>query len=107
MKRVEPDDRRHRRAQMIDVEPAHQHDTAHRLGQRAEQDDQPEHDAKAHEPHDTLRAMNYDLIVIGGGSAGLTATAAARRLGASVLLVDKSALGGDCLFTGCVPSKTL
>jgi pyruvate/2-oxoglutarate dehydrogenase complex dihydrolipoamide dehydrogenase (E3) component len=51
--------------------------------------------------------MNYDLIVIGGGSAGLTATQAACRLGARVLLIDKHALGGDCLFTGCVPSKTL
>ena len=49
----------------------------------------------------------FDLIVIGGGSGGLTATAVARKLGARVLLVDKKALGGDCLFTGCVPSKTL
>jgi pyruvate/2-oxoglutarate dehydrogenase complex dihydrolipoamide dehydrogenase (E3) component len=51
--------------------------------------------------------MNYDLIVIGGGSGGLTATQVARRLGARVLLIEKRALGGDCLFTGCVPSKTL
>jgi pyruvate/2-oxoglutarate dehydrogenase complex dihydrolipoamide dehydrogenase (E3) component len=51
--------------------------------------------------------MDYDLIVIGGGSAGLTATAAAARLGARVLLIEKKALGGDCLYTGCVPSKTL
>lgn len=49
----------------------------------------------------------YDLIVVGGGSGGLTATMVARKLGARVLLVDKKALGGDCLFTGCVPSKTL
>ncbi|HZS41626.1 MAG TPA: FAD-dependent oxidoreductase, partial [Polyangia bacterium] len=51
--------------------------------------------------------MDYDLIVIGGGAAGLTATRAAVKLGARVLLVEKRALGGDCLFTGCVPSKTL
>jgi pyruvate/2-oxoglutarate dehydrogenase complex dihydrolipoamide dehydrogenase (E3) component len=51
--------------------------------------------------------MDFDLIVIGGGSAGLTATQAACKLGAKVLLIDKHALGGDCLFTGCVPSKTL
>jgi pyruvate/2-oxoglutarate dehydrogenase complex dihydrolipoamide dehydrogenase (E3) component len=51
--------------------------------------------------------MQFDLVVIGGGSAGLTATAAAARLGAKVLLADRKALGGDCLFTGCVPSKTL
>ncbi len=50
---------------------------------------------------------DYDLIVIGGGSGGLTATSAARKLGARVLLLEKKALGGDCLFTGCVPSKTL
>jgi pyruvate/2-oxoglutarate dehydrogenase complex dihydrolipoamide dehydrogenase (E3) component len=51
--------------------------------------------------------MNYDLIVIGGGSGGLTATSVACRMGAKVLLLEKHALGGDCLFTGCVPSKTL
>lgn len=49
----------------------------------------------------------YDLIVIGGGSGGLVAAVGAAQLGARVLLVEKKALGGDCLFTGCVPSKTL
>jgi pyruvate/2-oxoglutarate dehydrogenase complex dihydrolipoamide dehydrogenase (E3) component len=49
----------------------------------------------------------YDLIVIGGGSGGLTATTIAARLGARVLLVDKTSLGGDCLHDGCVPSKAL
>ncbi len=49
----------------------------------------------------------YDLIVIGGGSGGLVAAAGAAHLGARVALVEKLALGGDCLFTGCVPSKTL
>lgn len=51
--------------------------------------------------------MIWDLIVIGGGSAGLTAATIAGRVGASVLLIDKEALGGDCLHTGCVPSKAL
>jgi pyruvate/2-oxoglutarate dehydrogenase complex dihydrolipoamide dehydrogenase (E3) component len=51
--------------------------------------------------------MAYDLIVIGGGSGGLIATSTARILGARVLLLEKRALGGDCLFTGCVPSKAL
>src|SRR5438094_343376 len=51
--------------------------------------------------------MDWDLIVIGGGAAGLTAARVAARLGARVLLIEKRALGGDCLFTGCVPSKTL
>ena len=49
----------------------------------------------------------YDLIVIGGGSAGLVAAGGAGILGARVALIEKRALGGDCLYTGCVPSKTL
>jgi pyruvate/2-oxoglutarate dehydrogenase complex dihydrolipoamide dehydrogenase (E3) component len=49
----------------------------------------------------------YDLVVVGGGSAGLTATQLAARLDARVLLVERHRLGGDCLWTGCVPSKTL
>ncbi len=48
----------------------------------------------------------YDLIVIGGGSAGLVVAGGAAQLGARVALVEKKALGGDCLYTGCVPSKT-
>ncbi|MFV0421848.1 dihydrolipoyl dehydrogenase family protein [Oleidesulfovibrio sp.] len=51
---------------------------------------------------------DYDLIVIGGGAAGLTVTAGASQLGAKVLLVEQDhALGGDCLHYGCVPSKAL
>jgi pyruvate/2-oxoglutarate dehydrogenase complex dihydrolipoamide dehydrogenase (E3) component len=49
----------------------------------------------------------YDLIVIGGGSAGLVAAGGAATLGARVALIEKNLLGGDCLYTGCVPSKTL
>jgi pyruvate/2-oxoglutarate dehydrogenase complex dihydrolipoamide dehydrogenase (E3) component len=49
----------------------------------------------------------YDLIVIGGGSAGLVAAGGAALLGARVALVEKNLLGGDCLYTGCVPSKAL
>jgi pyruvate/2-oxoglutarate dehydrogenase complex dihydrolipoamide dehydrogenase (E3) component len=48
----------------------------------------------------------YDLVVIGGGSAGLVVAGGAAQLGARVALVEKKALGGDCLYTGCVPSKT-
>ena len=51
--------------------------------------------------------MSYDLVVIGGGVAGLAAARAARWAGASVALVADGPLGGDCTFTGCVPSKTL
>ncbi len=49
----------------------------------------------------------YDLVVIGGGSAGLTAAGFAARLGRSVSIVERERFGGDCTWTGCVPSKTL
>ncbi len=49
----------------------------------------------------------YDLVVIGGGTAGLTAAGFAARLGARVALVEKTRIGGDCTWTGCVPSKAL
>ena len=52
-------------------------------------------------------AHDYDLIVIGAGAGGLTAAAVAVHLGAKTLLVEKARLGGDCTWTGCVPSKTL
>jgi pyruvate/2-oxoglutarate dehydrogenase complex dihydrolipoamide dehydrogenase (E3) component len=52
-------------------------------------------------------AYEYDLVVIGGGSGGLVAARVARELGAKVALIDKERLGGDCLYAGCVPSKTL
>lgn len=50
---------------------------------------------------------DYDLLVIGGGAAGLTAAGMGAHLGAKTLLVEASKLGGDCTWTGCVPSKTL
>ena len=53
------------------------------------------------------RMMDHDLIVVGGGAAGLGAVRAARWAGADVAMVTDSAPGGDCTFTGCVPSKTL
>ncbi len=49
----------------------------------------------------------YNLLVIGGGSAGLVSAVGAAGLGAKVALVEKHLLGGDCLNVGCVPSKTL
>ncbi len=50
----------------------------------------------------------YDLVVIGLGSAGLTAARlAADQLGLRVAAVERDRIGGDCLWTGCVPSKTL
>lgn len=48
-----------------------------------------------------------DLIVIGGGAGGISAAQTAARRGASVVLVQDGPVGGDCTFTGCVPSKAL
>lgn len=50
---------------------------------------------------------HYDLIIIGAGSGGLTAAGFAAQLGAKVALVEKHRVGGDCTWTGCVPSKAL
>lgn len=49
----------------------------------------------------------YNLVVLGAGTAGLVCAAGAAALGASVALVERGALGGDCLNVGCVPSKGL
>lgn len=49
----------------------------------------------------------WDLLVVGGGSAGLVAAYTAAELGARVVLVERHRTGGDCLWTGCVPSKAL
>ena len=49
----------------------------------------------------------WDLLVLGGGTAGIVAAKTAARLGARVLLVERDRTGGDCLWTGCVPSKAL
>jgi pyruvate/2-oxoglutarate dehydrogenase complex dihydrolipoamide dehydrogenase (E3) component len=51
--------------------------------------------------------VDYDVVVIGGGAAGLAAAGAAARATVRVLLVAEGEIGGDCTFTGCVPSKTL
>ena len=49
----------------------------------------------------------YDLVVVGGGTAGLVSAVGSAGLGARVALVERHRLGGDCLNTGCVPSKAL
>ena len=49
----------------------------------------------------------YNLVVIGGGTAGLVSAAGAAGLGAKVALVERHLLGGDCLNVGCVPSMAL
>ncbi|HXX46955.1 MAG TPA: mercuric reductase [Myxococcota bacterium] len=52
-------------------------------------------------------AARYDLVALGGGTAGLVAAIVSAGLGARVALVERALLGGDCLNVGCVPSKTL
>jgi pyruvate/2-oxoglutarate dehydrogenase complex dihydrolipoamide dehydrogenase (E3) component len=49
----------------------------------------------------------WDLLVIGGGTAGIIGAGTAAGLGGRVLLVEQARTGGDCLWTGCVPSKAL
>ena len=53
------------------------------------------------------RSMAPDLCVIGAGSGGLAVAAGAAQMGAEVVLVERAAMGGDCLNFGCVPSKSL
>src|SRR6266511_4019705 len=51
--------------------------------------------------------LRPDICVIGAGSGGLSVAAAAAAFGVPVVLVEKARMGGDCLNTGCVPSKSL
>ncbi|MCA9056811.1 MAG: FAD-dependent oxidoreductase, partial [Planctomycetaceae bacterium] len=54
-----------------------------------------------------MNVLTPDLCVIGAGSGGLSVAAGAVQMGASVVLIERGAMGGDCLNTGCVPSKAL
>ena len=51
--------------------------------------------------------LDFDVVVIGGGTAGLVTASGCARLGRRVALIEKEKLGGDCLWTGCVPTKAL
>ena len=51
--------------------------------------------------------LTPDICVIGAGSGGLSVAAGAAAFGASVVLIERGAMGGDCLNVGCVPSKAL
>ncbi|MCW9706718.1 dihydrolipoyl dehydrogenase family protein [Fodinibius salsisoli] len=54
-----------------------------------------------------MAKYDFDAIVIGGGAAGLTASGIAANFGAKTMMIEKDRLGGDCTWTGCVPSKVL
>lgn len=61
-------------------------------------------------PHNYVNPQpqdQYQMVVIGGGTAGLVTAAAAAGLGAKVAMIEREYLGGDCLNSGCVPSKAL
>ena len=51
--------------------------------------------------------FDFDVVAIGGGAAGIVAANVAAGFGARVALVERDRLGGECLWTGCVPSKAL
>ncbi|MEW1808332.1 NAD(P)/FAD-dependent oxidoreductase [Pseudarthrobacter sp. NPDC080039] len=55
----------------------------------------------------TVENPVIDLLVVGGGTAGIVGAKTAAGFGARTLLVEQARTGGDCLWTGCVPSKTL
>jgi pyruvate/2-oxoglutarate dehydrogenase complex dihydrolipoamide dehydrogenase (E3) component len=52
-------------------------------------------------------AETFDIVVLGGGTAGLVTASVAARLGRRVAMIEREQLGGDCLWTGCVPTKAL
>lgn len=54
-----------------------------------------------------MSKFEFDSIVIGGGAAGLTASGISANLGAKTMMIESHLLGGDCTWTGCVPSKVI
>ena len=54
-----------------------------------------------------MELIKTDIAIIGAGSGGLSVAAGAAQMGARVVLIERGAMGGDCLNTGCVPSKAL
>src|SRR5438477_8956465 len=53
------------------------------------------------------QGSQFDVVVIGGGTAGLVTASGCARLGRRVAMIEREKLGGDCLWTGCVPTKAL
>jgi len=62
---------------------------------------------KVYAGHSKPKRFDYNLVVIGAGSAGLVSAYIGATVKAKVALIEKSRMGGDCLNTGCVPSKAL
>src|ERR1700688_1590655 len=54
-----------------------------------------------------MNTLSPDLCLIGAGAAGLAVAAGAAQMGADVVLIEHGEMGGECLNTGCVPSKSL
>jgi len=54
-----------------------------------------------------MEILTPDICVIGAGAGGLSVAAAAAVFGVPVVLIEKGRLGGECLYTGCVPSKAV
>lgn len=51
--------------------------------------------------------FTHDIIIIGGGTAGLTLAEEASRLGLKTILLEKNKIGGNCLYNGCIPAKRM
>ena len=62
---------------------------------------------RVYREYDKPKAFDYNVVVIGAGSGGLVASLIAAAVKAKVALIEKHQMGGDCLNTGCVPSKAL
>jgi len=62
---------------------------------------------KVYAGHDKPKSFDYNVIVLGAGSAGLVSAYIGSTIKAKVALIEKNRMGGDCLNTGCVPSKAL
>jgi pyruvate/2-oxoglutarate dehydrogenase complex dihydrolipoamide dehydrogenase (E3) component len=54
-----------------------------------------------------MSKFDYNIIIIGGGSAGLVSAYIGSTIKAKVALIENNKMGGDCLNTGCIPSKAL
>ena len=59
------------------------------------------------EEHQLNKGYDYDVLVIGGGAAGLTAAITAARFGKKTLIIEKRRTGGECTWFGCIPSKAI